>query len=125
MQASATRPQATMRSWSPFCFGMKCAGERHVVWKGLAAKEKGLPSYTALQQVPCRGLPRQLREREDSEDFSVWRKRIETELLCEQHSGDRPGFATFLKAGNGLLQLRIPELEGGCLLFFSTPVRAA
>ena len=95
------------------------------MWKWLAAKEKGLPSYTALQQVPCRGLPRQLREREDSEDFSVWRKRIETELLGEQTSGDRPGFATFLKAGNGLLQLRIPELEGGCLLVFSTPVRAA
>src|SRR5215469_18973066 len=35
------------------------------------------------------------------------------------------GLMTFLKAGNGLLQLRMENQEGGCLLAFSNPLRAS
>jgi hypothetical protein len=38
---------------------------------------------------------------------------------------DGPTFATFLKTGDGFLYLRLPNIEGGCLLAFSTPMRAA
>ncbi|HMK22727.1 MAG TPA: hypothetical protein VK466_10360, partial [Terriglobales bacterium] len=35
------------------------------------------------------------------------------------------GFFTFLKSGNGLLQMFLPQQEAGCLLAFSSPLRAA
>jgi hypothetical protein len=39
--------------------------------------------------------------------------------------GETPAFVTFLKKDSGLLQIQVPELTGGCLLVFSTPLRAA
>ena len=38
---------------------------------------------------------------------------------------DLPAFAIFLKKGDGLLQIQVPELKGGCLLVFSSVLRAA
>jgi hypothetical protein len=46
--------------------------------------------------------------------------------LSDQHCDpDEPNFLTFLKSGDGLLQMRLPDTEGGCLLAFSNVIRAA
>jgi hypothetical protein len=45
-------------------------------------------------------------------------------LVTQPVDEDAPNFLTFLKVGNGLLQLRLEDQEGGCLLAFSNPLRA-
>jgi hypothetical protein len=92
-------------------------------WFSNAAKNTS-PSYSLLKAVPSRGLPPELANREASSDYQEWRDRIESDLASQSVDEDAPGFLSFLKAGNGLLQLRVRELEGGCLLAFSTPLRA-
>jgi len=92
-------------------------------WFSNATKNAG-PSYSLLKAVPSRGLPQELADREASSDYQEWRNRIESDLASQPVDEDAPRFMTFLKAGNGLLQLRLKELEGGCLLAFSTPLRA-
>jgi len=82
-------------------------------------------AYSLLRAVPSRGLPVDLADREDSADFTAWRNRIESDLIAQSQDEEAPSFMTFLKTGNGLLHLRLPKLEGGCLLVFSTPLRAA
>jgi hypothetical protein len=93
-------------------------------WFSSDAKDSG-PSYSLLKAVPSRGLPQELSDREASSDHQEWRDRIESDLASQPVDEDAPGFMTFLKAGNGLLQLRLPELEDGCLLGFTSPLRAA
>lgn len=83
------------------------------------------PFYSLLKTVPSRGIPQDLAEREASADFDQWRSRIEADLAAQAHQEDEPNFATFLKAGNGLLQFQLPQSGGRCLLAFSTPLRAA
>ena len=83
------------------------------------------PSYSLLRAVPSRGLPQDLADREASSDFQQWRDRIECDLVAQGCDEDEPNFLTFLKSGNGLLQMRLPQLEGGCLLAFTNPLRAA
>jgi hypothetical protein len=53
------------------------------------------------------------------------RDKLECELLAQTTDETAPGFATLLKDGNGLLNFRLPEPQGGCLLVFSNPSRAA
>jgi hypothetical protein len=84
-----------------------------------------LPSYSLIRAVPNRGLPKDLEEQEASADHQERRDQIERELSAQGSHEDEPGFLTFLKSGNGLLQLHLPQTEGGCLLAFSTPFRAA
>ena len=91
----------------------------------LAFNEQSWPSYSLLRAVPSRGLPQDLADREASPDHEQWRDRIESDLAAQAPDEDRPNFVTFLKSRNGLLQLRLPQLDGGCLLAFSTPLRAA
>jgi hypothetical protein len=86
---------------------------------------KSSPSYSLLRAVPSRGLPRDLADREASSDYQQWRDRIECDLVAQGCDEDEPNLLTFLKCGNGLLQMRLPQLEGGCLLAFTTPQRAA
>jgi hypothetical protein len=93
-------------------------------WFSNATKDAG-PSYSLLKAVPCRGLPQELADREASSDYQEWRNRIESDLDSQPIDEDAPAVLTFLKAGDGLLQFRVPELEGGCLLAFSSPLRAA
>jgi hypothetical protein len=93
---------------------------------GWSSSKKGdLPSYSLIDAVPCRGLPQDLSDRENSAEHCGWRDKIESESFAEIADQTAPGFATFLKAGNGLLNVRLPEVEGGCLLVFSNVLRAA
>jgi hypothetical protein len=94
------------------------------IWP-FGAKKNVLPSYSLLVSVPSRGLPDDLSKQEQSEDFSGWCERIQSQLLDEQTDENTPGFAIFLETGEGLLQIHLPERKGLCLLAFSTPLRAA
>ena len=94
------------------------------MWSWFTKKDT-FPSYSLLSAVPSRGLPRDLADREKSADYEQWRDRIESELFAEATNENEPGFATFLKSGNGLLQILVPESEKGCLLVFSSASRAA
>jgi hypothetical protein len=93
-------------------------------WFSHATKDSG-PSYALLKAVPSRRLPQELADREASPDFNQWADRIESDLADQTPDEDAPSLVTFLKIGDGLLHLRLPQLEGGCLLAFSTPLRAA
>jgi hypothetical protein len=88
-------------------------------------KRQRSPSYSLLRAVPSRGLPKELADREASSDHQGWRDQIERELVAQGCDEDEPSFFTFLKSGNGLLQMYLPQHEGGCLLAFSSPLRAA
>jgi hypothetical protein len=92
-------------------------------WFSRARKDTG-PFYSLLKAVPSRGLPPDLADREASSDYQQWRDRIEADLVTQPIDEDAPSFLTFLKAGNALLQLRLEDQEGGCLLAFSNPLRA-
>lgn len=93
-------------------------------WLLRGRKDDG-PFYSLLRAIPCRGLPPDLAEREASSDYQQWRDRIEADLAAQPVDDDAPSFLTFLKAGNGLLQLRLDDQKGGCLLAFSSPLRAS
>jgi len=95
------------------------------MWGWLTRKDDEIPSYSLLKTVPSRALPQELAAREASDGFGQWRDRIESELFSESTDQSKAGFATFLKSGDGLLQICLPESEKGCLLVFSTPLRAA
>jgi len=95
------------------------------MWRWLSAGKDELPSYSLLNAVPSRGLPQELADREASADYEQWRDRIEADLFSEATNESAPGFATFLKSGDGLLQILLPESDKGCLLAFSTVLRAA
>lgn len=77
---------------------------------------KRLPSYSLLRAVPSRGLPQDLADREASSDYHQWRDRIECELVAQECDEDEANFLTFLKSGYGLLQMRLPQLQGGAYL---------
>jgi hypothetical protein len=83
------------------------------------------PSYSLLRTAPSRGIPQELADQEASFDHQGWRDQIERDLVAQGCDEDQPSFLTFLKSGNGLLQLSLPEQQGGCLLAFSSPLRAA
>jgi hypothetical protein len=83
------------------------------------------PSYSLLRAVPNRGLPKELADREASSDHEGWRDQIERDFFSQAWDEDEPSFLTFLKSGNGLLQMSLPQQKGGCLLAFSSPLRAA
>src|SRR5215469_6301645 len=95
------------------------------MFQWLFCTAKTSPSYSLLKAVPSRGLPQELADREASSDYQQWRDRIECDLFAQACAEDQPNFLTFLKRGNGLLQVNLTQAEGGCLLAFSTPVRAA
>jgi hypothetical protein len=89
------------------------------------SRTQNSPSYSLLGAVPSRGLPQELADRETSSDHQGWRDQIERDLLAQEFDEDQPSFLTFLKCGNCLLQMALPQVAGGCLLAFSTPLRAA
>ena len=95
------------------------------MWRWLSAGKDELPSYSLLDAVLSRGLPQELADREASGDYEQWRDRIEADLFREATNESTPGFATFLKSGDGLLQILLPESDKGCVLAFSTVLRAA
>jgi len=95
------------------------------VWHWLASRKSDLPSYALLEDEPSRGLPSDLAAQENSAAHRELSDRIESDLRAHAADENSPGFATFLKEGNGLLQFRAPQLAGGCLLAFSSPFRAA
>ena len=86
-------------------------------------KKRTIPSYSLLDAEPCRGIPKELSDREASDDFKATVDRIRTELLTQPHDLDAENFAIFLAFGEGLLQIQVPE--GKCLLVFSASARAA
>jgi hypothetical protein len=90
-----------------------------------SSKKGDLPSYSLIKAVPCRGLPQDLSDRENSAEHCQRRDTVESDLFAQATDETAEGFATFLKAGDGLLNLHLPELEGGCLLVFSNVLRAA
>lgn len=87
--------------------------------------KEAFPSYWLLEATPSRGLPQDLVDREASAEHEQARDQIEAGLFAQPTDESAPGFATFLKSGEGLLNLRLPQLDGGCLLVFSSPLRAA
>jgi hypothetical protein len=86
--------------------------------------KQSLLSYSLLRAVPSRSLPQELADQEASSEYYEKRERIEADLNAQPYNEDEPKFFTFLKSDNGLLQMLLPELDGGCLLAFSTPFRA-
>jgi hypothetical protein len=88
-------------------------------------KKNALPSYSLLEQVPSRCLPQELTCREESEDYDAWRDRVQADLMESPTDPNSPGFATFLKCGDGLLEFANPEENGKYLLAFSSPYKAA
>jgi len=90
----------------------------------LFKKNDGLPLYRRLEQVPTRGLPGDLCALEKYDDHSAWRDSIERDLCQEPPDTNAPMAITFLKSGDGLLQLRQDNFPGPCLLMFSTPLKA-
>ncbi len=93
-------------------------------WSIRKSKDSG-PFYSLLRAVPSRGLPQELANQEASPDYHEWRDRIASDLAMQPQDEDAPNFMTFLKSDDGLLHLRLPQAEGGCLLVFSSPLRAA
>ena len=88
-------------------------------------KKPSFPSYSLLRDQPSRGLPHDLAEREDSDDFQAWADRIQADLSAQNADQDVPAFAVFLKLGEGLLRLDFPPPQGLCLLVFTSMWRAA
>jgi len=72
-----------------------------------------------LIAVPSRSLPQELANREDSPHYRKWRDQFEDDLTAQPCGENEPNFLTFLKSGNGLLQMRSPQQDGGCLLALS------
>ena len=96
-----------------------------MTWSWFSSKKDDLPSYSLLKAIPSRGLPPDLQAREASPEHDEWRDRIEADLFAQPTDERTPNFVTFLKLGNGLLQLRLPGSAEACLLMFSTPFHAA
>jgi hypothetical protein len=88
-------------------------------------KKSTVPFYSLLDVTPSRPLPEDLVAQENSEDHSAWRDNIQLQLMQEATAEDAPGFAFFIRKGNGFLQYQTPPMEGPCLLAFTTPLRAA
>jgi hypothetical protein len=88
------------------------------------APKQSLLCYSLLRAVPSRDLPQELADQEASSEYYEKRERIEAELNAQPCDEDQTRFFTFLKVDNGLLEMRLPNLDGGCLLAFSTPFRA-
>jgi len=95
-------------------------------WRSGKGKSEEDPlTYSLLKEVPSRPLPQELVDQECSATFHEWRDEIECDLVAAVTDEKAPAFATFLKAGPGLLQINLPDSGEKCLLIFSTPVRAA
>jgi len=95
------------------------------MFRWFSRSARPFPSYSLLKAIPSRGLPPDLADREASSDFQQWRDRIQSDLAAQEWDEDEPNFLTFLKSREGLLSLCLPQLEGGCMLAFSNPLRAA
>jgi hypothetical protein len=98
---------------------------RWLTLRWFSSKNDGLPTYSLLVVEPCRGLPEGLDAQEKSDEFKQHCRRLEAELFAQTTDESTPGFVTFLKEGQGLLQILAPDFKGGCLLAFSSPLRAA
>ena len=95
------------------------------MWRWFSSKNPDLPSYSLLEATPSRCLPQDLADTENSADYGERRDRIESDLFAQATNESASGFATFRKAGDGLLQFLSPEFDKGCLLVFSNVLRAA
>jgi len=80
------------------------------------------PSYSLLRATPSCGLPQELADQEASPEYQEWRDRIECDLTAQRCDEDEPNFLTFLKSGNGLLQMLLPSFSR---LFKQDPVRSS
>src|ERR1019366_6665450 len=92
--------------------------QEHRMLDWLLRNKNALPSYSLLEQVPSRCLPQELTCREESEDYDAWRDRVQADLIASPTDPNSPHFATFLKCGEGLLELPHPEEKGNSLLVF-------
>jgi hypothetical protein len=90
----------------------------------LFRRKNDLPSYALLEAAPTRRLPEDLLALENSDDFGARRDRIEQDLSDRPLDTEAPGTVTFLKSGNGLLQIRVGDPQEPCLLLFSNPLKA-
>lgn len=95
-------------------------------YAALAVPKKAIFSVLfMLRDQPSRGLPHDLAEQEDSDDFQACADRIQADLSAQNADQDAPAFAVFLKLGEGLLRLDFPPPQGLCLLVFTSMWRAA
>lgn len=86
-----------------------------------------LAEYTAIRNIPNRGLPPDLSEQEMSPAFMTQCKEIERSLHepAQRPQADKPLFVElFLNDGARVLTLNRPDDGTPCLLVFSTPFRA-
>jgi hypothetical protein len=85
----------------------------------------GFCEYTLLRVRPTRGLPGDLAESEQSEKFLAARADIEVKLLQPDRRPpeDAPLFWALL-AHRGPITVQLPDSSQGCLLVFSSPIRA-
>lgn len=95
------------------------------MWRWFSSKRDAVPTYSLLEAKPCRLLPEDLDAQEKSDEYKRRCDRHEAELCAQGTDENTPAFVTFLKEGRALLQFLAPEFKGGCLLAFSSALRAA
>lgn len=97
-------------------------------WLTRRKQRKELPEYSALRSVPCRGIPPDLAEAEESESYVASREDFESELRKspQRPLEDNPLFTELLGTNDtGVVTITLPDHQGQCLPVFSTPFRAA
>jgi hypothetical protein len=94
---------------------------------GKKKRKEELPIYSGLKSIPTRRLPPELEEKEASQFHKTRRETLERELLdpARRPPNDEPLFIELLRAKDGgVVTINLPDNSGGCLLVFSTPLRA-
>ncbi len=99
-----------------------------MVWDWLRRKVTGyrIPAYSAIQQIPSRGLPAALKEREADPAFTARGEAIRQSLLEPPQCPptDEPLFVALIEGRKGGVLTMTPAIGRSCLLIFSTPFRA-
>src|SRR5215467_15446088 len=95
------------------------------MWRWFSSQKDGFPAYSLLQREPRRAHPEDLDVQEKSDEYKLRYKRLGSELCAQVTDENTPRFFHFLKEKGQQLQVLTPEFNGGCLLAFSSALRAA
>jgi hypothetical protein len=95
-------------------------------WLFARKRSKEMPQYSALQSIPTRELPSDLRKQEMSDFFTTQQKVWKLYLLepARSPANDAPLFWALQSGGRGIVTLDLPDNGGQCFLIFSTLFRA-
>ena len=95
------------------------------MWRWFSSEKDGFPPYSLLEREPRRAHPEDLDAQEKSDEYKLRYKRLGSELCAQVTDENTPRFFHFLKEKGQQLQVLTPEFNGGCLLAFSSALRAA